>query len=190
MSDLAAWLPELGGIAPPLGVFAILGNHDRVHGRAAVADAIRRHTRWHCLRDEVAIVERDGARLAIAGLEDRIVPHESDGLPALAARVPAGTPTVLLVHHPNAFPAAARLGFPLTLAGHTHGGQVALPGVPSVNPARMLMTAFDRGTYVVDGAVLHVSCGIGTSGQRVRIGVPSEIAIVTLRVPTAGSAGR
>jgi predicted MPP superfamily phosphohydrolase len=67
----------------------------------------------------------------------------------------------------------------LTLVGHTHGGQLALPGFPHVNFARVL-TRYDRGRFVEDGRVLHVSRGLGTSGQRVRVGAPPEIVVLTL----------
>ena len=66
------------------------------------------------------------------------------------------------------------------LAGHTHGGQVAVPGAPRLNVARVLQTRFDAGQFVRGDALLNVSRGLGTSGQRVRIGVPCEITLVTL----------
>lgn len=95
---------------------------------------------------------------------------------------------MLLVHQPVAFPTAAALGVPLTLAGHTHGGQIALPGARVVNVARILMTRFDAGTFACGDAVLHVNLGLGTSGQRVRIGAPREISVVTLLAPVAAAA--
>lgn len=179
-ADLDAWIPELGRLRAPHGVFAILGNHDRHTGSERVAAAVCRFTSWRLLRDEVATLEVRGARLHLLGLEDRPDPEATAALPALLARVPAGEPAVLLAHRPSVFPAAIRAGIPLTLAGHTHGGQVALPGLPRVNVARLLGVPLDAGTFARDGAVLHVSRGLGTSGQRVRIGVPCEITVVTL----------
>jgi predicted MPP superfamily phosphohydrolase len=90
------------------------------------------------------------------------------------------------VHRPSYFADAARLGFPLALAGHTHGGQIALPMARRWNPARLLMTPYDAGTFVEDGCVLHVNRGLGASGQRVRIAAPREITVVTLRSPARG----
>jgi len=78
---------------------------------------------------------------------------------------------------------------PLVLAGHTHGGQVAVPGLPRLNPARFLMTRFDAGLFRDGASWLHVSRGLGTSEQPVRVGVPREIAVLTL-VPGAGSEAR
>jgi predicted MPP superfamily phosphohydrolase len=184
-TDLAAWLPELDRVRAPLGVYAILGNHDGFHGHAAVAEGLRTHTHWRVLRDETHWLQVGAARLALVGLEDRHIPHESDALPALAAALPPDAPVLLLAHHPNVFAAARRAGLPLTLVGHTHGGQIAVPGAPSLNAARVLITRFDRGTFLADDCVLHVSRGLGTSGQRVRIGVPRDITVITLRSSAA-----
>lgn len=179
-TDLDAWLPELAGVTARLGVYAILGNHDRHAGAERIAGAVARHTGWRVLRDEVATLTVDGARLHLLGLEDRRRTAAADALPGLVAQVPAGEPMVLLAHRPVVFPVAAALGVPLTLSGHTHGGQVAVPGLPRLNPARLLMTAYDVGTFRRDGSVLHVSRGLGTSGQPVRVAVPREIAVVSL----------
>ena len=186
-TDLSVWVPELARLHARHGVFVILGNHDRDAGIEAVAAALLGGTGWRLLRDEVAQVEVGGACLHIVGLEDRDTPDEAHALPALLASIPMGEPRLLLAHKPDVFGVAARAGVPLTLAGHTHGGQVALPGLPRLNPARLLMTAFDGGTYTRPGAVLHVSRGLGVSGQRVRVGVPREIAVITLR-PASPSA--
>ncbi|HXJ33743.1 MAG TPA: metallophosphoesterase [Candidatus Eisenbacteria bacterium] len=185
-TDLDSWLPELDRLTARLGVFAILGNHDGRLGHAEVAAGIHAHTRWRVLRDETALVDIGGERLAIVGLEDRPVPWESARLPALAATLPPAVPAILLAHHPKVFHAARAAGLPLTLAGHTHGGQLAVPGLPRLNAARVLMTPLDAGTFVEDGCVLHVSRGLGTSGQRLRIGVPREITVITLRTPADG----
>jgi predicted MPP superfamily phosphohydrolase len=179
-TDLASWIPELDRLTARHGVFAILGNHDREVGADGVADALRRWTRWRVLRDEIGTVEVGGARLHLLGLEDRARRRAADGLPALLARAPAGEPAVLLAHRPTVFPAAAAAGVSLMLAGHTHGGQLAVPGAPRLNVARVLVTQFDAGFFERDGARLHVNRGLGTSGQRVRIGAPREITVLTL----------
>jgi predicted MPP superfamily phosphohydrolase len=180
-ADLDHWGPELSRLTAPHGVYAILGNHDRVAGLDEVEAMIERHTSWDVLRDRVATVTVDGARLHLIGLEDRSVREAHVAVPRLLATVPRGEPTILLVHQPGAFKRTSPSGIPLTLAGHTHGGQVSIPGIPKLNPARLLMTRFDAGTFERDGALLHVNRGLGVSGQRLRIGVPREITIVTLR---------
>jgi uncharacterized protein len=184
-TDVDRWMPELSRLRARHGVLAVLGNHDNYAGGDRVAGALRAHTQWRLLRDEVAALDIDGARLNVIGLDDRRTPHTADRLPDLVPTVPAGEACMLLVHQPMAFPAAAALGVPLTLSGHTHGGQIALPGIPVLNPARLLMTRFDAGTFACGEAVLHVNRGLGTSGQRVRIGASREITVVTLLAPVA-----
>jgi len=188
ITDLAHWTPELARLRARHGVYAVLGNHDRYAGADQVAGAIRAHTDWRLLRDEVVRVETGLGAFRLIGLEDRSAPRCAKMLPHLHAQVPAGEPCVLLVHQPGAFPAAAALGVPLTLAGHTHGGQIAVPGLAAANPARILMTSYDGGTFTSGGSVLHVNRGLGTSGQRVRIAVPREITVVTLAAGDAAVA--
>ena len=103
-------------------------------------------------------------------------------------------PNILLSHNPNSFRRAAELGIELSLAGHTHGGQVKFEIVDhSVNPAR-LITPFVAGLYhlpMANGhapatngsqkAALYVNRGLGTIGFPVRLGVPPEITLLTLR---------
>jgi predicted MPP superfamily phosphohydrolase len=180
-TDLERWMPELARLRAPLGVVAILGNHDVAAGLDRVADALGRHTDWRLLRDEVWVLERDGASLAVAGFEHRRLPAALAELPSLMEKVPAELPCVLLAHHPGTVesPGAARAA--LLLAGHTHGGQIALPGAPRWNMARVLMTSWDVGTFREGSTILHVSRGLGTSGQRVRIGAAREITLITLR---------
>jgi len=180
-AELDAWLPPLRQLDAPGGVYCILGNHDAYSGFERVADALRRWTRWRVLRDEAVALERDDGRLWLLGLEDRMPSHAADALPALLEAVPAGEAAVLLAHRPDVFPAATAAGLPLTLAGHTHGGQMALPGVPRINVARFFMTPFDGGWFRSGTSLLHVSRGLGTSGQRIRIGVPRDVSLIVLR---------
>ncbi|MCW5891425.1 MAG: metallophosphoesterase [bacterium] len=186
-TDLEAWVPALASIGARHGVYAILGNHDEGAGLDRVAAAIARHTTWTLLRDTVAPVTLHGATLWLVGLEYRDTAAACAVLPELLAQVPAGDAAVLLCHHPAIYETAARLGVPLTLAGHTHGGQLAVPGLPRLNPARILMTRFDAGTFARHGTLLHVNRGLGISGQRIRVGAPREITVVTLLSPSAAA---
>jgi uncharacterized protein len=142
--------------------------------------ALTRHTSWRVLRDASATLDIGGARLHVIGLEDRRGRDSGPALARLLAAAPVATPVVVLAHYPHTFATTAAAGIPLTLAGHTHGGQVAVPGLPRVNPARLLMTRHDGGLFADGGAALHVSRGLGTGCQPLRIGVPPEITILTL----------
>jgi predicted MPP superfamily phosphohydrolase len=179
-------MPELTRLTARHGVYCILGNHDRFTGAERVAQALARWTTWRLLRDEAAVVEVGEARLHLLGLEDRDAPVRPR-LAALRARVPAGAPAVLLAHHPDVFPHAVAAGLPLVLAGHTHGGQIAPPGLPHVNIARLLVSRWDAGTFVRGGTRLHVNRGLGTSGQPVRLCVPAEITTLSLVAPPANA---
>jgi len=90
------------------------------------------------------------------------------------------TANILLSHNPNTFDRAAELGIDLSLAGHTHGGQVSLEFVhPSLSPSR-LVTPYLRGWYTKNGAQLYVNRGIGTIGFPVRIFASPEITLFEL----------
>ena len=96
-------------------------------------------------------------------------------------------PNILLSHNPNSFPRAAEAGIELSLAGHTHGGQVKVEIVDhAISPARF-MTNFIAGRYALpmngstSHAYLYVNRGLGTIGVPARLGVEPEITLLTLR---------
>lgn len=168
------------------GVLATLGNHDHYAGAGRVTAGLRAHTPVRLLRDEAATLSLDGVRLHVIGLDDRGRDWArgvlSDGeLARLLAAAPAGVAVMLLTHRPDLFPQAAEQGVFLTLAGHTHGGQLALPwfGGRRRNLAEFI-TRFSRGLYERDGCFLHVSCGLGVTAQRIRLFTPREIAVLDL----------
>ena len=110
---------------------------------------------------------------------------ELPDLEALARDVPDAGPVVLLVHRPQAFPQAARLGFPLVLAGHTHGGQLALPTPGGRYNLARFMTEFDRGFFRVNGSLLFVNRGAGVGGPPLRMNCPREITTLELHAPAS-----
>ena len=167
------------------GVYAILGNHDHYVGAELVASALARHAPGiRLLRDELVRLPV-AEPLYLAGVEDPGGRWFERGLhvaaiDALADQRPADGPVVLLVHQPEMFHHAARRGFPLVLAGHTHGGQIALPiGRRGINLARV-MTPLTRGAYQRDASILYVNRGLGVGGPAVRIHCNREIAVLEL----------
>ena len=177
----------LARLSAPLGVYAVLGNHDLFTGKEAVADALAAHSsRLRLLRGECLAVPTI-APLYVAGVDDpgRDWTAHGGALPALdkvAAAAPTDGPVLLLVHRPDAFPQAASLGFALVLAGHFHGGQIAVPGFAARWNAASLLSPFHRGRYQLGDAVLYVSRGLGFAGPRVRLASPPEIALLELEV--------
>jgi predicted MPP superfamily phosphohydrolase len=180
---------ELAALDAPLGVFCVLGNHDVYTGVDAVARGLESLTKIRVLRDEWTRVEAAGAALAIVGIEDpghgwseRDATHGA--LLKLAAEVPLELPKLLLIHRPSYFKEAARLGYPLSLAGHTHGGQIALPLAHQHNVSR-LISRWTRGLFRDDetGALLYVNRGLGVAGPPVRLNCAREISLHRLVPP-------
>ena len=167
---------ELRALRAPLGVFAVLGNHDWWFDGERVAAALR-GAGVTVLENSAARVESGGQGFWLAGVAD-LWTRRPDIAGALG-QVEGGDPVILLTHNPDVFPdVPPRVS--LTLAGHTHGGQVNLPlvGRPVV-PSRFGQR-YAMGHVVEGGRHLFVSGGIGTSIIPVRFRVPPEIIILTL----------
>ncbi|HEY0466371.1 MAG TPA: hypothetical protein VGC79_19310, partial [Polyangiaceae bacterium] len=166
----------LGELHAPLGVIAVLGNHDGWHG--PVLRPLLEAQGIRVLDDEAWVVQARGTQFCVLGLAEEQVrkrtPNEE------LALAPAGMPLLVLVHEPDIFPDLdARVS--LTLAGHTHGGQVRLPffGPPFVGSR--YGARYAAGHVVEHGRQLFVTTGIGTSVWPIRFGVPPEYVILTLR---------
>jgi len=158
----------------PLGRFAVLGNHDYVHGADEVRAALERHG-IAVLDDERRTLRHDGHAIDLIGLPDarRLRP---DGLALLAGLSPERA-TIVLAHDPFWF-AHVPAGPHLTLAGHTHGGQVRFPLVGALRNASHAPMRWSYGHVEEGSRHLYVSGGLGTSGIPLRIGMPPEYAIL------------
>lgn len=170
---LATIADHLKGLQAPLGVFAVVGNHDTVLGRRRVAAALGQDGIL-MLRNMHVVIGRPAGPLVVAGFDDP--PRLDRALAGLD-----GARVLCVTHRPDPFvylPAACAL----TIAGHTHGGQVALPLVQSWAMARAssLGVRYARGVIREKGHVLFVSPGIGTSSVPVRLGVPPEISLLKI----------
>lgn len=152
------------------GAFAVLGNHD--DDREMPAALARRG--FEVLKDQRTTLTLRGERLDLAGI--RFWTKKA----AEIARVLEGTgeTTILLAHDPRRLAEAAALDTQLVLSGHTHGGQVLLPGVGAIAGRKFPVLA---GYASKDNTSLFVSRGVGTVYVPVRINCPPEIAILTLR---------
>ena len=139
------------------------------------------------LRDELVRLPVN-APLYLAGADDPGRDWASRGLDLpgvdqLADARPDDGPTLLLVHRPEVFPQAARHGFPLVLAGHTHGGQMALPTPRRQINLASLVTGYTRGLYRLGNSTLYVSRGVGVGGPPLRINCRREITTIELTKP-------
>ncbi len=176
---------ELATLEARLGVFAILGNHDVYTGAEAVASGLAELTSIDLLRDEWRAVECAGGRLYLVGVEDTGQgwterDAESQALERLAHEVPKDAPSLLLMHRPSYFRQAARLGFPVALAGHTHGGQISLPPPAQHHNVSRLISRWTRGLYTDGETQMYVNRGLGVAGPPVRINCTREITLLRL----------
>jgi predicted MPP superfamily phosphohydrolase len=161
---------KLSVLRPPLGTFAILGDHDELFGASRVLGPLR-NAGLRVLVNEVEPVCFEGAEIRIIGLTP-----DARQLSVLLGERP-GSPAVVLTHDPAAF---ARLpgGPHLMLCGHTHGGQIQLPFVgPLVNMSDAPLR-WTYGHVSEGGRNLYITSGLGTSGLPLRIGIPPEIAVI------------
>jgi hypothetical protein len=176
---------ELAALRAPLGVWACNGNHEIYARCEARAADLFEQGGMRVLRQENAGIAHHGAALNLIGVDyQRTRAVDGPPMPMLAGvrgLVRRDAVNILLSHNPNAFPKAAELGIQLTLAGHTHGGQVQVEILDHrLSPARF-MTDFVAGHYRRGDASLYVNRGIGTVGTPVRFGAPPEITLLTLR---------
>ena len=196
---------ELSRLRAPLGVWGCNGNHEIHAGAEGAAAELFRRNGMGLLRQENVELVRHGQSLNLIGVdyqrprdaEDRLLPM-LDGLEPLLRR---DMPNLLLSHNPNAFPRAAELGIDVMLAGHTHGGQVKVEILDDwVSPARFL-TRYIAGLFgrprgaaaeledeqawaaapARPASLLYVNRGLGTIFAPLRLGVPPEISLFTLR---------
>jgi uncharacterized protein len=169
---------ELGKLRARAGVLAVLGNHDRGFDGPRVQRALE-SAGIRVLEDTAVRVTTAASAVWIAGVSDLWL-GSHDLARTMRAVTDSHTPVLLLTHNPDIFPAAPDRVM-LTLAGHSHGGQVRLPliGTPIVRSA--FGHRFVAGHVVERGRHLFISTGIGTSDLPVRLGVPPAIFVLTLR---------
>lgn len=213
---LADCIEEISQLRAPLGIFGCNGNHE-IYARAEdAAQALFAQAGMKLLRHENTQLAFRGAHLNLLGVdyqrERTPSGHRLQMLPDLAPLVRRDMPNILLSHNPNTFNRAAELGIELSLAGHTHGGQIQVEILDHrLSPARFI-TDYIAGAYfrplsmpapniraLKDAnrtasneapssshaqpplSVLYVNRGLGTVGAPVRLGVPPEITVITLR---------
>ena len=162
----------LAPLTAPHGVIAILGNHDSDTGRSDVTATLA-HNRFTVLRDARTRLSIRGESIDLIGVR-----YWTRQPSTLAKLIDApGKVNILLAHDPRRVKEAAELNIPLVLSGHTHGGQIVLPGVGAWN--RGFFPTM-QGTLERDNTVLFVSRGIGMVYVPVRINCAPEVALLTL----------
>ena len=168
---------ELKSLRATHGVFAVLGNHDWWLDGARVRRALE-GAGVTVLENDAARVEHNGRALWVAGVAD-LWTRDAD-VPATLKRVQSDDdPVLLLTHNPDIFPEVPRR-VSLTLAGHTHGGQVNLPLLGRLVVPSRYGQRYAMGHVVEDSRHLYVGGGVGTSIIPVRFRVPPEVVMLTI----------
>ena len=172
-------VPHLKKLHAPMGVYSVLGNHDHWEGGPHIASLFR----------AAGIPDLENMPLAMHGPHGDFYMvgigdyHSGESHPPRAfRRMPKDAPALCFTHSPDSLPILPR-NCALTLAGHTHGGQIWLPflGRPAVDLASMYGQRYAIGTVREDGKTMFVSSGIGTSLIPARFRVPPEISFLTIR---------
>jgi predicted MPP superfamily phosphohydrolase len=195
--DFVTWDPStqravvgaLAGLKAPFGIFGCLGNHEAWSGTEDSITLLFAQAGIRILRQTRVPIPAAGESLNLIGVDyatrrrmpapgnERFVERYLEGVESLVA---PDTVNILMSHNPDTFDRAAELGIDLSLAGHTHGGQVALEFIsPELAPSR-LVTPYVAGWFQKPGGQLYVNRGIGTIGVPMRIGAPPEITVYEL----------
>lgn len=183
-------LQPLEDISAPMGVYAVLGNHDvgqyadlagnRYSGESrgeAIADVLT-GLGVFVLRNRHDIISTHEGDVAIAGVDDIWTGHHD--LPAALADIPKSAFTILLSHNPSIVDSAASMAAHLIVSGHTHGGQVRMPGIgPIAKLPTSLGKSYDQGLFGMDeDTTLAITRGIGESSARTRLFAWPEILLI------------
>jgi len=168
---------RLKGLRAPLGVYTVLGNHDQWDDPGHIASVLRQ-AGIPVLENSRLMLPAPKHDVSLVGIGDRFSGHAQ---PQEALAGLSGT-AICFSHSPDVFPLLPR-NCAITIAGHTHGGQVWLPllGRPAVAGVSRYGQKYAMGVIHEDGKTLFVSSGIGTSGLPLRFGVPPEISLLMLR---------
>ena len=182
--DVATYASALGSLTAPLGVFMIPGNHDVYAGWDAVERALRAARLGTVLVNEMELITRGQSTIAIVGTGDpaggtRERSRAAPDVELALSRVPEGAVVVAFAHNPALWPALADRGVALTLSGHTHWGQLAVPTLGWSLASPFLEHAM--GAHQQEDALLYISPGTGYWGIPFRLGASPEVTLVTLR---------
>jgi hypothetical protein len=163
---------RLAALRAPLGVVAVLGNHDWHNDGPGMRAALR--------GAGIPVLENDAMRAGevwVAGVED--TRYRAPDIEETLAAVPDGAPVILLSHDPDLFPRVPHR-VALTVSGHLHGGQVGVPLVRRPFIPSRFGERYARGHVVEDGRHLYVTAGFGTTGWPVRLLAPPELVVLRL----------
>ena len=167
-----ALLEALANVHAPLGTMLVLGNHDELDCANTLSEMATR-AGVQLLRDASCQINHNGNALNVAGIDWAKTTKQCKNK---VENVCDQDTHVLLSHNPKAFTIASELGVPLTLSGHTHGGQLAMPKRKGANLA--VAHKYTAGTYERGDSRLFVTVGVG-AWFPLRVNCPAEVALIT-----------
>ena len=183
LEQLPSVLDKIAALSPPLGCYAILGNHEHFRGIDQVR-AIYARSPVPLLVNEHTEIKAGTIDLLLGGIDDPVTMHDiapdffSRSLNTTFSSAPGNTFTLLMSHRPDVFPFAAERKIGLTLAGHTHGGQIGMAG------RSILESAFPHsylwGEYTLRDSLLYTTSGAG-HWFPFRLGCPAEAPVIEMR---------
>jgi predicted MPP superfamily phosphohydrolase len=182
--DVAVYAKTIGALGAPLGVYMIPGNHDVYAGWEEVERALRAANIGTVLVNEARLIERGADSIALVGTGDPAggrggATRAAPDIERALAQVPSDATVVAFAHNPALWPSLAERGVALTLSGHTHWGQLALPRLGWSLASPFLEHAM--GAHHDRDSVLYISPGTGYWGIPFRLGASPEVTLVTLR---------
>jgi predicted MPP superfamily phosphohydrolase len=158
-------------------LFGVLGNHDSIYMAPSLeAMGIR------MLFNECETIVRGDQQIFLAGVDDAHF-YRADDIEKAAFRIPQDAFSILLSHTPEVYDRAASARFDVMFSGHTHGGQLCLPGGIPIKLEARLPRAMGAGAWRYADMVGYTSVGVGTSILPVRLNCPPEVTLHTLRRP-------
>ncbi len=171
---------ELSRLSAPMGVFAVLGNHDHWQDAPLTRRMLKQAGITELTNSNVAL-ERNGARMWLCGIGDLWTDRQDLG--AALAGIPADEVRILMSHNPDYAEEIKGVQIDLVLSGHTHGGQVHIPLLgPPISPSRY-PRKYAAGGLVRSGSMqVFVTRGVGTIFPPVRINCPGEFNLLRLKV--------
>lgn len=191
------YMAPFGQIRAPLGVFAVLGNHD--YGERQFGFGEKEETRARAVRSGleslgIRVLVNQGARataangapFVILGVDEywtwrASIKKADESLGREMNGTQNKTPTILLSHNPDMIFAAERTGIDLMISAHTHGGQIRLPLIGSVSEIPdELGRDYDKGLFLFEKTLLFITSGAGEVGARARLFNPPEIAVLNI----------
>ena len=156
-------------------IYAVLGNHDTIQmvpGLEAMDIRV--------LLNECETIVRENQRIYLAGIDDAHF-FRVDNIEKAALSIPRGEFSILLSHTPEVYRQAAHANFDLMLSGHTHGGQICLPGSIPIKLEAVLPRRMGAGPWQYNDMTGYTSVGAGSSVVPVRLNCPPEITLHHLR---------